>query len=376
MKKTLDIIVDGIIFENQTHGGVSRIYAEILPRICDLDPSVKITILTAGPVVQLLPAHAHIRHIAMPGLQRFIPARWFPNLKKDLRGIVLNNAPVSVNPDTIWHSTNFTLPSQWRGRNICTVYDMNYELFPTFFDHIAGAQFRAYKQKCLQQADAIICISKSTADDLQTMYDIVSEKPVYVTHLACSAGFRKLSEPDAYYHPPTQNAFLLFVGQRQGYKNFDNFLRTYALWQVGKDVDMVVVGSAWISSEEDLLKELGLEQKVHLLTQASDEDLCLLYNLALAFVYPSLYEGFGLPLLEAMSCGCPIVASRISSSIEVARDCPIYFEPAQLNDLLRALDLVKGEGRNSDRVQRGLRLVKEYSWDKTAARTLAAYRSL
>ena len=104
--------------------------------------------------------------------------------------------------------------------------------------------------------------------------------------------------------------------------------------------------------------------------------LCRLYNQAVAFVYPSLYEGFGIPLLEAMTCGCPIVASRIPSTVEVAGDCPIYFDPAEEDDLVNALDIALSEGRNSERVQAGFEKVKSYSWDKTTAQTLQVYRAV
>jgi alpha-1,3-rhamnosyl/mannosyltransferase len=115
---------------------------------------------------------------------------------------------------------------------------------------------------------------------------------------------------------------------------------------------------------------------VQVLTDVDDQTLCQLYNQALGLVYPSLYEGFGIPLLEAMACGCPIVASRISSTIEVAGDCPIYFDPTEEDDLLNALDIALSQGRNSERIQTGLEKVKSYSWDKTAAQTLKIYRSV
>ena len=104
--------------------------------------------------------------------------------------------------------------------------------------------------------------------------------------------------------------------------------------------------------------------------------MCYLYNRALAFIYPSLYEGFGIPLLEAMACGCPIVASRIPSTIEVAGDCPVYFNPNDVEELISALDIIIPEGRNSKRTRSGLERVKKYSWQKTAEQTLEVYHSL
>jgi len=118
---------------------------------------------------------------------------------------------------------------------------------------------------------------------------------------------------------------------------------------------------------------LGIQNRVHLLTDVDDEELCRLYDQADAFVYPSLYEGFGIPLLEAMACGCPVVASRIPSTIEVAGMCPVYFESAEVESLLAAFDMALSEGRDSERVRSGFERVKSYSWDKTAKQTLEVY---
>jgi len=132
----------------------------------------------------------------------------------------------------------------------------------------------------------------------------------------------------------------------------------------------------WSTDEQQCLAQLQIQHKVQLLADVDDETLRYLYNQAVALVYPSLYEGFGIPLLEAMACGCPIIASRIPSTIEVAEDCPIYFESTELDDLINAFDIALSEGRNSKRVQTGLRKVKSYSWDRTAAQTLKVYRTV
>jgi glycosyltransferase involved in cell wall biosynthesis len=153
-------------------------------------------------------------------------------------------------------------------------------------------------------------------------------------------------------------------------------LQAYSSWPRRKEVDLVVVGGKWSKKEVQHLAKLGITDRVHLLRDVDDQKLCLLYNQATAFVYPSIYEGFGIPLLEAMACGCPIIASRIPSTLEVAGECPIYFEPTEAEDLLAAFDIALSEGRASERVRSGLEQVKCYSWDKTARWTLEVYRAL
>ena len=113
-----------------------------------------------------------------------------------------------------------------------------------------------------------------------------------------------------------------------------------------------------------------------LLSHPDNEKICVLYNQASAYIYPSLYEGFGIPLLEALACGCPIVASRIPSTIEVAEDCPVYFEPKNIDTLVSALDVITTEGRSSKRVELGLKHFHKFSWDITARETLNVYREL
>ena len=176
---------------------------------------------------------------------------------------------------------------------------------------------------------------------------------------------------------PTDQPFLLYVGIRSPYKNFGMLIQAYSKWRRRKEVALVLVGARpWSDDERRQLAQLQIQDRVHLLQDADDETLCRLYNSAAAFVFPSLYEGFGIPLLEAMACGCPIIASRIPSTIEVAGDCSIYFDPMEEDDLLNALDIALFEGRNSGRIQAGLERVKFYSWDKTAAQILKIYRSV
>jgi glycosyltransferase involved in cell wall biosynthesis len=139
---------------------------------------------------------------------------------------------------------------------------------------------------------------------------------------------------------------------------------------------LLVVGKAWTTAERERLHDLGLEDRVRRIDSVDDETLCRLYNQAEAFVYPSLYEGFGLPLLEAAACGCPIVASRIPSTEEIAGDVPIYFEPTDAESLAAALERAISEGRSSERREGGFRQITRYSWDKTAEQTLAVYHSL
>lgn len=372
----MNLIVDGIIFESQVHGGISRIFFEILPRMCQLDSSLEVQLITSGSAKQPLPVHVQIKqaHVANP--QRFIPNRAFPYLKQKVRGIVLGKLVSQFKENAIWHSTYFTLAANWHGLNILTLPDLIPELFPAQHNRFVQSQIRKYRKRCVERADAIICISESTAADLCAYYSLAVEKKIFIIHLAASEVFHPISHFPESYRPPTQGDFLLYVGGRHHYKNFEFLLRAYAKWELRKKVDLVVVGQEWYPSEFRLIQDLGLEQSVHLFTRVSDGELAMLYNLATAFVYPSRYEGFGIPLLEAMQCGCPIVASRIPSTVEVAADCPIYFDPASFESILDALTMALKENKKEERINAGFKRSQAFSWEKSAKRLLEVYTNL
>ena len=256
-----------------------------------------------------------------------------------------------------------------------TVADMIYERFPALFNTVGAKRLRKQKRRCVLGADAVICISETTRRDLLHFYGIDSDK-VWVVPLGYSNTFRRLPSLAERAESPVSGPFLLYVGSRSHYKNFKQLIQAYSLWQHQREVNLVVVGSKWSADEMESLTGLGIYDRVHLLNTVDDEALCYLYNTAVAFVYPSLYEGFGIPLLEAMACGCPIVASRIPSTIEVAGDCPVYFDPRQTQDLLLALDKVLLERKHSQRFLVGLERVKDFSWERAAEQTLKVYRSL
>ena len=351
-------------------------FSEILPRMCDIDDSVSITLFTQGRCRQPLPQHRCIKHCVIPQVERYLrPKRFWEPVVPTVRRL-MRRLWIGQGKGKVWHSTYYSMPERWKGRSVVTVHDMIYERFPDLYKGPNHDRFRADKKHCVQHADAVICVSEATREDLHHFYALNSSS-VYVAPNACSDIFRRLDSTDLPASIQIEQPFLLYIGSRARYKNFDVLAKAYSLWHRRKEVALVLVGSRPISeSEQQLMEKLAIAKQVKLLRDIDDETLCCLYNHALAFVYPSLYEGFGMPLLEAMACGCPIVASRIPSTIEVADNSPIYFDPTEEDDLLNALDIALSQGRNSERIRTGLERVKSYSWDMTAARTLEVYRSV
>jgi glycosyltransferase involved in cell wall biosynthesis len=256
-----------------------------------------------------------------------------------------------------------------------TVVDMIHERFSHLFNTREDERFRRLKRQCILAADKVICISCATEHDVQEYLDI-SPQRTQVVELACSDSFRVIKSGAELAQDPTKDPYLLYVGMRSRHKNYQLVLDAYSRWDRRTELSLITVGAPWSREELQHLQVLGIADRVHLLTDIDDDKLCQLYNQASAFVYPSLYEGFGIPLLEAMACGCPIVASRIPSTVEVAKECPIYFEPTESDDLIAALDVAIAEGRDSARVRAGLQSVQRFSWDEAARRTLEVYRAL
>jgi glycosyltransferase involved in cell wall biosynthesis len=276
----------------------------------------------------------------------------------------------------IWHSTYYTALRKWQGPVIVTVFDMIHERFPHLFSGSSNEQLRRQKRRCILRADVILCISQTTQKDVQQFFGIDADR-TRVVPLASSEPFRILDKADGGSKLPTKKPFLLYVGTgRDNHKNFRVLVQAYRRWPGKDNFDLVVVGKPWSEDEMQHFADIGIMDRVHLLTHVNDEELCRLYNRACAFVYPSLFEGFGIPVLEAMACGCPVIASRIPTTLEVAGDCPVYFDPATPDSLVAAFDKVLSEGRNADRVRVGVERVKRYSWEETARQILEVYREL
>ena len=251
---------------------------------------------------------------------------------------------------------------------VLTIYDMIHEIYPEYFPNDMTA---IYKKKALDRANTIICISENTRRDLIRIYPETESRSV-VTYLGFSPEFvirnnYGVSKP-----------YLLYVGPRGGYKNFEGLLAAFARSRTLKrDFEIVCVGGGDFSSEEiDSIREGGCEGLVRQVA-AHDEELRQLYAAAAAFIYPSLYEGFGIPPLEAMAADCPVVTIRASSIPEVCGDAAQYAEAIDIEALRIAIEaVVLSPKRSAELVERGRRQIRRFSWEKCAMETAKIYRDL
>ena len=229
----------------------------------------------------------------------------------------------------IYHATYYNFPKNLP-KNIpkfITVYDMIHELYPSNF--LKRDKTVELKAKALKEADHILAISNNTKNDLIEIYDL-DPKKITVTYLGVDH-FKKITYPKK-----DKGNFLLYVGPRNGYKNFFNLLKAFKVLRSDYllDVEIIAFGGGPFSKEEKyLISSLGLENDCVKQVSGSDKMLKKLYSTASVFVYPSLYEGFGIPPLEAMANGCPVAASKTSSVGEILGDSAALFNPLEISDI-------------------------------------------
>lgn len=278
-------------------------------------------------------------------------------------------------PDLV-HETYYSSTSTSSGKTpkVLTVYDMIHEIIPDSFSK--DESHSRLKRKAVERADHVICISKNTRDDLIRLFNIPPEKVSYV-HL----GFEKFpcDSQQSEIVAPDNRPFLLYVGGRGGYKNFEHFLRSVAQSpRLMGNVGIIAFGGGTIiNSEAVLINSLGF--KAGQVTQISGNDSLLgaYYERAAAFVYPSLYEGFGLPPLEAMAHNCPVISSNTSSMPEVIGDAAEYFDPNIIEQMTGAIErVVYSSERGHELVDKGTKRLKSFSWKKCAMETAAIYERL
>ena len=254
---------------------------------------------------------------------------------------------------------------------VITVYDMIHEIFADSMDP-SGLEANI-KRKAIFSAQSILCISESTKHDLLKLYPSL-ENRITVTLLATELNESYISQKAITPSRP----YYLYVGARGNYKNFDQLLVAFAkITPKFPDLLLCVVGSPFNKEEHERINELSLTHNIEHYGAASDGQLAKLYNSSIAFVYPSLYEGFGIPPLEAMSCGTAVIASDISSIPEVVGKAGLLFNPKSTDELVdHLLSLLEHPSRRISLIEKGKRQVQKFSWEKTTIQTVNVYRSL
>lgn len=367
------IAYDDQAFSLQPYGGISRYYSQLAKQVY----------LDGEDVLICAPLHRnqHIKDLPSEIVSgRHIKS--YPPLTLDMaRSLnqVLSKPVIQNWQPNLIHETYYSRHGAVSEScpTVITVHDMIHELFPNSF--ASNEKTTQLKKSAISRADHIICVSKNTQADLLNLFHVDSAK-TSVIHLGFDFfGDHHDSNQAESFSVDQKKPYLLFVGDRKGYKNFFSFLKAVIQSsRLSQDFDVIAFGGGRFTRAEKLLvNTLGFRPGQVLHRQGSDQDLRRLYREAKAFIYPSLYEGFGLPPLEAMAHSCPVISSNTSSMPEVIGDAAKYFNPTSVEDLSLAIEKVVYDDQYADQlVTLGHDQVKKYSWSRCAKQTLAVYRQL
>jgi glycosyltransferase involved in cell wall biosynthesis len=279
----------------------------------------------------------------------------------------------------LFHATEHLLPPFRRIPTVLTVHDLIYRLFPEHHKPLNYHYLNRAMPLYCRRADAIIAISESTRRDLIAHYRVDPAK-VTVVYEAAAPHFRpapadQLQIVRTRYALPDR--FLIHVGTLEPRKNLIRLLEAlHILRREAIEIPVILVGATgWLyQGFFHRLKELQLKNTVRLLGYVPDEDLPTLYSAATACVVPSVYEGFGLPVLEAMACGTPVVCSSASSLPELGGDAARYFDPLNVEEMATVLRQIwQDDTLRSEMSAAGLAQSGRFSWDRAAAETIAVY---
>ncbi len=365
------LVYDYQVFSMQAYGGISRYITELAGGVSRVD-GIEATIL----------ALAHInRHLdAAKELQALVIGKRIPTVRRTWRIRTAINGAVSrlylpkLQPDIV-HETYYGKVSVVPGNipTVVTVHDMIHEKHPKYFD--ACDDVARAKAAAVRRADRVICVSAATKDDVIEFYNLDPRKISVIHH-----GFSLRVEASDLQRSLVTGPYILYVGTRTGYKNFHNLLIAYARSpRIADHYQLICFGGGEFSPAEQQLMSDVLKMRRGRVrhVKGMDKILANLYRYAEALVYPSKDEGFGMPLLEAMSFGCPVVCSDISTFKEVAGEAAEYVDPCKTESIRAGVERVVGNIERRQMLQAlGNRRIGRFSWQRCAAETIKVYREL
>jgi glycosyltransferase involved in cell wall biosynthesis len=348
-------------------GGIGRYSLQLARALAGMDLSERFTLLRAARP-----------RIAADVTTQMDQARLFTPPHHPFEQLTLPLELLRLHADLL-HSTDFIPPQRRRCKSVVTVHDLGFLLCP---ETLTGPSRRYYGQirSAVRSADRIIAVSRCTRDDLERLVgaepskiDVVLEAPdprfgPVESREALASARRRLG---------VSRPYVLFVGTFEPRKNLVTLLDAFGHVRRQIDVQLALVGHRGWHYEPVFrhLRKLGLEPHVKIVQGIPNAELPPVYSGAAVLAFPSLYEGFGLPVVEAMACACPVVASDRGSLPEVVGEAGLLVAPEDASALAEALLRVLSDAElRSDLVRRGLEQVRSFSWCKAANETLAVYR--
>jgi glycosyltransferase involved in cell wall biosynthesis len=282
----------------------------------------------------------------------------------------------------VLHSTFFNAPKEHHGALVVTIYDVSFLLQPQFHTEANRLHCLHGTLNAALYADRIIAVSQQTKKDLMDYFAIPEER-IRVIHAAARSVYAPERDVEVIRGVLERfgifRNFILFVGSLEPRKNLKMLLQAYATYvthHAGQELLVFAGGKGWLNDDlSQIATEIGIAERVKFLGYVQENDLRVLYSAAKLFVYPSLYEGFGLPPLEAMACGAPVITSNTSALPEVVGDAALLIDPHHSEALRQAMQTVlRDDGLRLKMRQQSLARAALFSWERTAEETLAVYQ--
>ena len=363
------ILLDNIIFNLQKIGGVSNYWFNLLKKFLN-DNNIfyfEDNYLNKNyyrSLIELTDERIVKDRSAIPlKIKRYLPVR------------------ASDKSFGIFHSSYYRY-AKGNIKNVITVYDFMYEKYLNKYN-FKRTVHSLQKYLAIKCSDYIIGISKNTLDDMLKYFPEFKNKKMRVIYLGINDDFYPVEKKNDFIiiqnHKLYYNSYFFYFGNRRGYKNFGLLIKAYSnLMKNNKNIPKLIIagGGSFNKKEMKLLREKEVLSNTIKLKEIDNNELNLLYNYCSGFIYPSLYEGFGMPVLEAMQAGAPVICSNSSSIPEVAGEAAILIDPTDVFALEKSLFELFNNNTRKDLIYSGYMQSRKFSWDKMYKETLKIYNSL
>lgn len=366
--RRVNVAYDHQVFSWQEYGGISRYFYELAARV-DTASGFSASIIAPLHINRYLGGRAAaVRGVKVPVLPNTLRLRGAIN--RYASAALVRLAKPDLLHETYYEHNNYA----YKGCPVViTIHDMIHEKFADqFASHDRASEA---KRDAVRRADRVICVSENTRRDLIELFDADPSK-IDTIHL----GFALRRNAGELLAPISRRPYLLYVGQRGGHKNFLTLVDAYVSdARIRSNFDLVAFGGTPFTAAEvaEIRRKAGPDAERIRHLSGDDTRLSHAYINATALVYPSLYEGFGIPPLEAMSMGCPVLCSDTSSIPEVVGDAGLYFDPRSPESIRQAIcTVVDSDELCSTMAERGRSRVKLFSYERCAGQTMDVYRTL